>query len=80
MEMQKGGVIKRCLFFAVFNVIFFCSTHNLNIYDYLPLCANMIARLPPRQIEQNLSGLLNLLPEQTDELLQVRGGGGGGGC
>lgn len=27
-------------------------------------------RLPPNKIEQNLSGLLNLLPEDTDELLQ----------
>ena len=27
-------------------------------------------RLPPNKIEQNLSGLLNLLPEETDELLQ----------
>lgn len=27
-------------------------------------------RLPPNKIEQNLSGLLNLLPDETDELLQ----------
>jgi len=27
-------------------------------------------RLPPNKIEQNLSGLLNLVPEETDELLQ----------
>jgi len=27
-------------------------------------------RLPPNKIEQNLTGLLNLLPEETDELLQ----------
>ena len=27
-------------------------------------------RLPPNKIEQNLSGLLNLLPEEADELLQ----------
>jgi hypothetical protein len=27
-------------------------------------------RLPPNKIEQNLSGLLNLIPEETDELLQ----------
>ncbi len=27
-------------------------------------------RLPPSNIEQNLSGLLNLMPEETDELLQ----------
>ena len=27
-------------------------------------------RLPPNKIEQNLSGLLNLLPNEADELLQ----------
>ena len=27
-------------------------------------------RLPPNNIGQNLSGLLNLIPEETDELLQ----------
>jgi len=27
-------------------------------------------RLPPHKIEQNLSGLLNLLPEETEEILQ----------
>ena len=27
-------------------------------------------RLPPNKIEQSLSGLLNLLPDETDELLQ----------
>jgi capping protein beta len=27
-------------------------------------------RLPPNKIEQNLNGLLNLVPEETDEILQ----------
>ncbi len=27
-------------------------------------------RLPPNKVEQNLNGLLNLIPEETDELLQ----------
>ena len=27
-------------------------------------------RMPPNKIEQNLSGLLNLLPDDQDELLQ----------
>jgi capping protein beta len=27
-------------------------------------------RLPPNNIAKNLNGLLNLVPEQTDELLQ----------
>ena len=31
---------------------------------------SLMRRLPPNKIEQNLSGLLNLLPEDTDELLQ----------
>jgi hypothetical protein len=26
--------------------------------------------MPPNKVEQNLSGLLNLLPEEQDELLQ----------
>ena len=31
---------------------------------------SLMRRLPPNKIEQNLSGMLNLLPEETDELLQ----------
>lgn len=31
---------------------------------------SLMRRLPPAKIEQNLSGLLNLLPDDTDELLQ----------
>lgn len=31
---------------------------------------SLMRRLPPNKIEQNLSGLLNLLPDETDELLQ----------
>ena len=27
-------------------------------------------RLPPNKIEQNVSGLVNLVPEETEELLQ----------
>lgn len=27
-------------------------------------------RLPPNKIEQNINGLLNLVPEATDEILQ----------
>lgn len=27
-------------------------------------------RLPPNKVEQNLNGLLNLIPEETEELLQ----------
>lgn len=31
---------------------------------------SLMRRLPPNKLEQNLNGLLNLLPEETDELLQ----------
>lgn len=31
---------------------------------------SLMRRLPPNKVEQNLNGLLNLLPEETDELLQ----------
>ena len=31
---------------------------------------SLMRRLPPNKVEQNLSGLLNLLPDETDELLQ----------
>lgn len=31
---------------------------------------SLMRRLPPNNVQQNLSGLLNLVPEETDELLQ----------
>ena len=31
---------------------------------------NIMRRMPPKDIEDNLSGLLNLVPDHTDELLQ----------
>jgi len=31
---------------------------------------NLMRRLPPNKIEFNVSGLLNLMPDLTDELLQ----------
>mmetsp|Transcript_13458 Transcript_13458/g.14621 ORF Transcript_13458/g.14621 Transcript_13458/m.14621 type:complete len:278 (+) Transcript_13458:169-1002(+) len=31
---------------------------------------SLMRRLPPNKVEQNLNGLLNLIPEETDELLQ----------
>lgn len=33
-------------------------------------CLDLMRRLPPKDIEKNLAGLLNLVPESTDELLQ----------
>lgn len=33
-------------------------------------CLSLMRRLPPNNVQQNLSGLLNLVPEETDELLQ----------
>ena len=38
--------------------------------DNLGNALNIMRRLPPTKIEFNLSGLINLLPALTDELLQ----------
>mmetsp|Transcript_19073 Transcript_19073/g.19811 ORF Transcript_19073/g.19811 Transcript_19073/m.19811 type:complete len:279 (+) Transcript_19073:68-904(+) len=38
--------------------------------DKISCSLSLMRRLPPNKIEQNLSGLLNLIPEETDELLQ----------
>jgi len=32
---------------------------------------DIMQRMPPNKIEQSLTALLNLIPEDTDELLQV---------
>lgn len=38
--------------------------------ETLSSCLNLMRRLPPKDIEKSLAGLLNLVPEATDELLQ----------
>ena len=38
--------------------------------DQVNSCLNIMRRMPPSNIEMNLSGLLNLLPELTEEILQ----------
>uniref|UniRef100_A0A6U4L9K2 F-actin-capping protein subunit beta n=1 Tax=Phaeomonas parva TaxID=124430 RepID=A0A6U4L9K2_9STRA len=38
--------------------------------DPITACLSIMRRMPPNKIEQNLSGLLNLVPDSTDELLQ----------
>jgi capping protein beta len=38
--------------------------------DQISSALNIMRRMPPSNIEDNLSGLLNLVPEHTDELLQ----------
>ena len=38
--------------------------------DTVNACLNIMRRMPPSKIDMNLSGLLNLLPELTDDLLQ----------
>lgn len=38
--------------------------------DKITASLSLMRRLPPNKIEQNLNGLLNLIPEETDELLQ----------
>ena len=38
--------------------------------DPISCALSIMRRMPPNKIEHNLSGLLNLVPEHTDELLQ----------
>jgi len=38
--------------------------------DPISCALSLMRRMPPNKIEHNLSGLLNLIPEHTDELLQ----------
>ena len=38
--------------------------------DNVATSLSLMRRLPPAKIEQNLSGLLNLVPEDQEELLQ----------
>lgn len=38
--------------------------------DPISCALSIMRRMPPNKIEHNLSGLLNLIPEHTDELLQ----------
>ena len=38
--------------------------------EVISSCLNLMRRLPPKDIENSLAGLLNLVPSATDELLQ----------
>lgn len=38
--------------------------------EVISSCLNLMRRLPPKDIENSLEGLLNLVPQVTDELLQ----------
>lgn len=38
--------------------------------EKIATCLSLMRRLPPNKIEQNVSGLVNLVPEETEELLQ----------
>ena len=38
--------------------------------DVIGASLSLMRRLPPNKVEQNLTGLTNLLPNETDELLQ----------
>ncbi len=38
--------------------------------DEIATSLGLMRRMPPNKVEQNLTGLLNLLPENEDELLQ----------
>ena len=48
-------------------MILVIDTHKM---DQLSAALSLMRRLPPKNVEQNLTGLLNLLPDQMDELLQ----------
>jgi capping protein beta len=39
-------------------------------FDKITTSLSLMRRMPPNKIEQNLNGLLNLIPEETDEILQ----------
>jgi capping protein beta len=43
---------------------------KFSFVDQITASLSLMRRLPPNKIEQNLNGLLNLIPEETDELLQ----------
>lgn len=38
--------------------------------DNIATSLGLMRRMPPNKVEQNLTGLLNLLPDNEDELLQ----------
>jgi hypothetical protein len=44
--------------------------HSVSTMDKISASLSLMRRLPPNKIEQSLSGLLNLIPQETDELLQ----------
>ena len=49
------------------------STHvrsNCAQAENIACALNIMRRMPPSNIEDNLSGLLNIIPDATDELLQ----------
>lgn len=38
--------------------------------EIISSCLNLMRRLPPKDIENSLEGLVNLVPQVSDELLQ----------
>lgn len=38
--------------------------------DVIPCCLSIMRRMPPDRVTQSLSGLLRLVPDAADELLQ----------
>ena len=62
--------VRRCPFLP-----FPLGPHVIGIFPHpselqITASLSLMRRLPPNKIEQNLNGLLNLIPEETDELLQ----------
>ena len=48
----------------IYRLGFLCSLSQITT------SLSLMRRLPPHKIEVNLTGLLNLIPEETDEILQ----------
>lgn len=47
------------------------SFHNQDMSDQLDCALDLMRRLPPAQIEDNLAGLIDLVPNLTEELLSA---------
>jgi hypothetical protein len=47
------------------------SLHPLAMADKLDCALDLMRRLPPAQIEDNLAGLIDLVPDLTEELLSA---------
>ncbi len=53
-----------------YTFVIYCDCNIIMSDDALSCCLNVLRRMPPGQVENDLSGLCQLVPELTDELLQ----------